>query len=71
MSAVRCLAAVGVSVWCGYRNKVHVLEPRSRRLLHSLEAHPRHESQVRQMACDGDGVWVSAATYSTTMCFLD
>lgn len=37
---------------------MHVIEPRSRLLLHSLEAHPRQESQVRQMACDGDGVWV-------------
>lgn len=57
--SVRCLSAVGCTVWCGYRNKVHVIEPRSRLLLHSLEAHPRQESQVRQMACDGDGVWVS------------
>ncbi|XP_030040347.1 JNK-interacting protein 3 isoform X5 [Manduca sexta] len=57
--SVRCLSAVGCTVWCGYRNKVHVIDPRSRQLLHTLEAHPRQESQVRQMACDGDGVWVS------------
>ncbi|XP_068621109.1 JNK-interacting protein 3 isoform X5 [Battus philenor] len=57
--SVRCLSAVGCTVWCGYRNKVHVIDPRSRLLLHTLEAHPRQESQVRQMACDGDGVWVS------------
>ncbi|XP_050360930.1 JNK-interacting protein 3 isoform X2 [Nymphalis io] len=57
--SVRCLSAVGSAVWCGYRNRVLVVEPRSRRLLHSLEAHPRHESQVRQMAAHRDGVWVS------------
>ncbi|XP_063837359.1 JNK-interacting protein 3 isoform X3 [Ostrinia nubilalis] len=63
--AVRCLCAVGNTVWCGYRNKVHVVDPRSRTLLHTLEAHPRQESQVRQMTCDGDGVWVSIKMDST------
>ncbi|XP_052751330.1 JNK-interacting protein 3 isoform X2 [Galleria mellonella] len=63
--SVRCLSAVGCTVWCGYRNKVHVIDPRSRALLYSLEAHPRQESQVRQMACDGDGVWVSIKMDST------
>ncbi|XP_039763202.1 JNK-interacting protein 3 isoform X2 [Pararge aegeria] len=57
--SVRCLSAVGGAVWCGYRNRVLVADPRTRRLLHSLEAHPRHESQVRQMAAHRDGVWVS------------
>ncbi|XP_013179392.1 PREDICTED: JNK-interacting protein 3 isoform X3 [Papilio xuthus] len=57
--SVRCLCVVGNTVWCGYRNKVHVVEPRTGMIVHKLEAHPRQESQVRQMACDGDGVWVS------------
>ncbi|XP_063372894.1 JNK-interacting protein 3 [Cydia amplana] len=63
--SVRCLSAVGCTVWCGYRNKVHVIDPRSRQALHSLDAHPRQESQVRQMAADGDGVWVSIKMDST------
>lgn len=63
VQTVRCLSAVGTTVWCGYRNKVHVIEPRSKTLLYSLEAHPRQESQVRQMACDGDGVWVRIYFY--------
>ncbi|XP_045509652.1 JNK-interacting protein 3 isoform X3 [Colias croceus] len=64
--SVRCLSAVGSgTVWCGYRNKVHVIEPRAGVLLHSLEAHPRQESQVRQMACEGDGVWVTIKMDST------
>ncbi|XP_012549032.3 JNK-interacting protein 3 isoform X1 [Bombyx mori] len=63
--SVRCLSAVGCTVWCGYRNKVQVIDPRTRQLLHTLEAHPRQESQVRQMACHGDGVWVSIKMDST------
>ncbi|VVC94256.1 unnamed protein product [Leptidea sinapis] len=63
--SVRCLSAVGCTVWCGYRNKVHVIDPRNRLLLHTLEAHPRQESQVRQMACEGDGVWVTIKMDST------
>lgn len=32
---------------------------------HSFDAHPRKESQVRQMAWVGDGVWVSIRLDST------
>lgn len=31
----------------------------------SFDAHPRRESQVRQLACIGDGVWVSIRLDST------
>jgi mitogen-activated protein kinase 8 interacting protein 3 len=44
--SVRCLAVVGDKVWCGYRNKIHVLEPHELKIIHSLEAHPRRESPV-------------------------
>lgn len=27
--SVRCLAAVHSKVWCGYKNQIHVLEPRT------------------------------------------
>ncbi|CAH0715926.1 unnamed protein product, partial [Brenthis ino] len=57
--SVRCLAAVGDAVWCGYRNRVLVVAPGARRVLHALDAHPRRESQVRQLAAHRDGVWVS------------
>ncbi|XP_047524106.1 JNK-interacting protein 3 isoform X2 [Pieris napi] len=64
--SVRCLSAVGSgTVWCGYRNKVHVIDPRACTLLHTLEAHPRQESQLRQMCADGDGVWVTIKMDST------
>lgn len=63
--SVRCLAVVGEKIWCGYLHKVHVLEPRDLKIVHSLEAHPRKESQVKQLAWLGEGVWVSIRLDST------
>ncbi|KAK1344680.1 hypothetical protein QTO34_013378 [Cnephaeus nilssonii] len=53
--SIRCMAVVYDRVWCGYKNKVHK----------SFDAHPRRESQVRQLAWIGDGVWVSIRLDST------
>lgn len=47
--SVRCLAVVGDKVWCGHRNKIHVLHPKELKILHTLEAHPRKESEVFQI----------------------
>ncbi|ERL85637.1 hypothetical protein D910_03053 [Dendroctonus ponderosae] len=63
--SVRKLAVVGDKVWCGYRNKIHVLQPRELKIIHTLEAHPRRESPVRDMAWLGEGVWVSIRLDST------
>ncbi|PSN35217.1 hypothetical protein C0J52_16889 [Blattella germanica] len=63
--SIRCMVAVHGKVWCGYRNKIHVLHPRSLKVEKSFDAHPRRESQVRQMAWLGDGVWVSIRLDST------
>ncbi|XP_023710608.1 C-Jun-amino-terminal kinase-interacting protein 4 isoform X5 [Cryptotermes secundus] len=63
--SIRCMVTVHGRVWCGYRNKIHVLHPRSLQVEKSLDAHPRRESQVRQMAWLGDGVWVSIRLDST------
>ncbi|XP_056648463.1 JNK-interacting protein 3 isoform X2 [Diorhabda sublineata] len=63
--SVRQLAIVGDKVWCGYRNKIHVLQPHDLKIVHTLEAHPRRESPVRQMAWLGEGVWVSIRLDST------
>ncbi|XP_018571079.1 JNK-interacting protein 3 isoform X4 [Anoplophora glabripennis] len=63
--SVRQLAVVGDKVWCGYRNKIHVLQPHDLQVIHTLEAHPRRESPVRQMAWLGEGVWVSIRLDST------
>ncbi|KAK6629503.1 hypothetical protein RUM43_003320 [Polyplax serrata] len=68
-NAVKCMAVVHNTVWCGYKNKIHVLDPVSLVLKKSLEAHPRKESQVRQLAWLGDGVWVSIRLDSTLRLF--
>ncbi|XP_022910813.2 JNK-interacting protein 3 isoform X1 [Onthophagus taurus] len=63
--SVRCLAAVGDKVWCGYNNLIHVLDPMELKVVHSLEAHPRRESPVKLLAWFGEGVWVSIRLDST------
>lgn len=67
--SVRCLTIVGDKVWAAHRNKIHVLDPISLSIVHSLEAHPRKESQIRQMAATGLGVWVSIRLDSTLRLF--
>ncbi|XP_051686245.1 C-Jun-amino-terminal kinase-interacting protein 3 isoform X15 [Oryctolagus cuniculus] len=63
--SIRCMAVVYDRVWCGYKNKVHVIQPKTMQVEKSFDAHPRRESQVRQLAWIGDGVWVSIRLDST------
>uniref|UniRef100_A0A8C9T8C4 C-Jun-amino-terminal kinase-interacting protein 4 n=1 Tax=Scleropages formosus TaxID=113540 RepID=A0A8C9T8C4_SCLFO len=63
--SIRCMAVVHDKVWCGYKNKVHVIQPRTMQIEKSFDVHPRKESQVRQLAWVGDGVWVSIRLDST------
>ncbi|XP_050703532.1 C-Jun-amino-terminal kinase-interacting protein 4-like isoform X5 [Eriocheir sinensis] len=63
--SIRCMQVVHGRVWCGYRNKIHVVDPKHMTIEKSFDAHPRKESQVRQMAWLGDGVWVSIRLDST------
>nr|XP_048292149.1 C-Jun-amino-terminal kinase-interacting protein 3 isoform X16 [Myodes glareolus] len=63
--SIRCMAVVDDRVWCGYKNKVHVIQPKTMQIEKSFDAHPRRESQVRQLAWIGDGVWVSIRLDST------
>ncbi|XP_014295242.1 JNK-interacting protein 3 isoform X2 [Microplitis demolitor] len=64
--AIRCMTSVsGKTVWCGYRNKIHVIDPILMTLECTIDAHPRRESQVRQLAWLGEGVWVSIRLDST------
>ena len=63
--SVRCLTVVGDKVWAAHRNRIHVIDPITLNIIHTLEAHPRKESQVRQMASVGLGVWVSIRLDST------
>ncbi|KFV63677.1 C-Jun-amino-terminal kinase-interacting protein 4, partial [Dryobates pubescens] len=69
--SIRCMTVVHDKVWCGYRNKIYVVQPKAMKIeasynaLKSFDAHPRRESQVRQLAWVGDGVWVSIRLDST------
>ncbi|XP_031422998.1 C-Jun-amino-terminal kinase-interacting protein 3 isoform X10 [Clupea harengus] len=63
--SIRCMAVVHDKVWCGYKNKIHIIQPKSMQIEESFDAHPRRESQVRQLAWIGDGVWVSIRLDST------
>ncbi|XP_063415038.1 C-Jun-amino-terminal kinase-interacting protein 4-like isoform X12 [Mytilus trossulus] len=64
--SIRCMSVIANNhVWCGYRNKIHVVDPESMSIMKTFDAHPRKESQVRQLAWLGDGVWVSIRLDST------
>ncbi|KAF1374248.1 hypothetical protein PFLUV_G00247940 [Perca fluviatilis] len=63
--SIRCMTVVHDKVWCGYRNKIYVVQPKAMKIEKSFDAHPRKESQVRQLAWDGDGIWVSIRLDST------
>ncbi|XP_071968851.1 C-Jun-amino-terminal kinase-interacting protein 4 isoform X2 [Engystomops pustulosus] len=63
--SIRCMTVVHDKVWCGYRNKIYIVQPKSMKIEKSFDAHPRKESQVRQLAWVGDGVWVSIRLDST------
>ncbi|XP_072882586.1 C-Jun-amino-terminal kinase-interacting protein 4 isoform X4 [Hemitrygon akajei] len=63
--SIRCMTVVHDKVWCGYKNKIYVVQPKAMKIEKSFDAHPRKESQVRQLAWIGDGVWVSIRLDST------
>ncbi|XP_059509586.1 C-Jun-amino-terminal kinase-interacting protein 4 isoform X4 [Stegostoma tigrinum] len=63
--SIRCMTVVHDKVWCGYKNKIYVVQPKAMKIEKSFDAHPRKESQVRQLAWVGDGVWVSIRLDST------
>ncbi|XP_051572835.1 C-Jun-amino-terminal kinase-interacting protein 4-like isoform X4 [Myxocyprinus asiaticus] len=67
--AIRCMTVVHDKVWCGYRNKIYVIQPKAMKIEKSFDAHPRKESQVRQLAWVGDGIWVSIRLDSTLRLF--
>uniref|UniRef100_A0A671N3F5 C-Jun-amino-terminal kinase-interacting protein 4 n=1 Tax=Sinocyclocheilus anshuiensis TaxID=1608454 RepID=A0A671N3F5_9TELE len=67
--SIRCMTIVHDKVWCGYRNKIYVIQPKAMKIEKSFDAHPRKESQVRQLAWVGDGIWVSIRLDSTLRLF--
>ncbi|KAM4651903.1 C-Jun-amino-terminal kinase-interacting protein 4-like [Discoglossus pictus] len=67
--SIRCSVAVHNEVWCGYRNRIYVVEPRTAKIKKWFEATPRSESQVRHLAAAGEGVWVSVRLDSVLRLF--
>uniref|UniRef100_A0A1Q3G3V7 JNK-interacting protein 3 n=1 Tax=Culex tarsalis TaxID=7177 RepID=A0A1Q3G3V7_CULTA len=67
--SIRCLTIVGDKVWAAHRNLIHVLDVISLTIIQSFEAHPRKESQIRQMTATGLGVWISIRLDSTLRLF--
>ncbi|XP_049614098.1 C-Jun-amino-terminal kinase-interacting protein 4 isoform X1 [Syngnathus scovelli] len=67
--SIRCMTVVHDKVWCGFRNKIVVVQPKAMKIEKTFDAHPRKESQVRQLAWDGDGIWVSIRLDSTLRLF--
>ncbi|KAI8797753.1 C-Jun-amino-terminal kinase-interacting protein 4 [Biomphalaria glabrata] len=64
--SIRCITVVaGKYVWCGYKNKIHIIDPEKMSIEKSFDAHPRKESQVKQLCWVGDGVWLSIRLDST------
>uniref|UniRef100_A0AAV2MUJ9 Uncharacterized protein n=1 Tax=Knipowitschia caucasica TaxID=637954 RepID=A0AAV2MUJ9_KNICA len=63
------MSVVHDRVWCGSRNKIYVVHPKAMTIQKCFDAHPRKDSQVRLMAWDGDGIWVSIRLDSTLRLF--
>lgn len=70
-SSLKCLISVnnGLSLWCGFKNSVLVIDSKSLEITNIFEVHPRKESQIRQMTHQGNGVWISIKLDSTLRLF--
>ncbi|OQV18442.1 C-Jun-amino-terminal kinase-interacting protein 3 [Hypsibius exemplaris] len=68
--AIRSMVAVrNEVVWCGCKNKVHVIDPITLEIKATFEAHSRQDSAIRQMAWLGEGVWISIRLDNTLRLF--
>jgi hypothetical protein len=68
--AIRSMVAVrNELVWCGCKNKVHVVDPITLEIKATFEAHSRQDSAIRQMAWIGEGVWISIRLDNTLRLF--
>ncbi|KAH7731434.1 Protein UNC-16 c [Aphelenchoides avenae] len=64
-SSVCHLTLVGDRIWAAYRNCVVVINPEEIKIEGAFVAHPRRDSQVRDVVSVGDGVWLSVRLDST------
>uniref|UniRef100_A0A670Z7N5 Uncharacterized protein n=1 Tax=Pseudonaja textilis TaxID=8673 RepID=A0A670Z7N5_PSETE len=60
--SIRCIIPVFNWLWCGYGNRIYVLDPRTARI-QVMTSHP--ESHVRHMAAAGRGIWISVRLETT------
>ncbi|XP_015269872.1 PREDICTED: C-Jun-amino-terminal kinase-interacting protein 4-like [Gekko japonicus] len=63
--SIRCAIPVLDRLWCGYGNRIYVLDPRTARIQRYFEVTSHPESQVRHMVAAGNGIWVSVRLDST------
>ncbi|EFP09142.1 CRE-UNC-16 protein [Caenorhabditis remanei] len=64
-SSVRSLCLVSTNIWATYKNCVVVIDAESIQIVKVFAAHPRKDSQVRNMQWIGAGVWLSIRLDST------
>ncbi|CAI2348380.1 unnamed protein product [Caenorhabditis sp. 36 PRJEB53466] len=64
-SSVRSLCLVSTNIWATYKNCVVVIDAESLQIVKVFAAHPRKDSQVRNMQWVGAGVWLSIRLDST------
>lgn len=64
-SSVCYLAEVSGKIWAAFRNCIVIIDPSSLHVEHVFVAHPRRDSQVRQLLPVERGVWVSIRLDST------
>ncbi|XP_063157352.1 C-Jun-amino-terminal kinase-interacting protein 4-like [Candoia aspera] len=63
--SIRCTIPVFNWLWCGYGNRIYVLDLRTARIQRYFEVTSHPESHVRHMAAAGGGVWVSVRLETT------
>ncbi|CAI5445728.1 unnamed protein product [Caenorhabditis angaria] len=64
-SSVRSLCLVSSNIWATYKNCVVVIDAESLQIVKVFSAHPRKDSQIRNMQWVGAGVWLSIRLDST------
>ncbi|ETE73434.1 C-Jun-amino-terminal kinase-interacting protein 4 [Ophiophagus hannah] len=63
--SIRCIIPVFNWLWCGYGNRIYVLDPRTARIQRYFEVTSHPESHVRHMAAAGGGIWISVRLETT------
>lgn len=57
--SVRCMEAVGIFVWLGYRNSIYILDCETLKIVNHFEVDSREKARITQITAAGDGMWCS------------